>query len=94
MIPILSFLLSISPSCIPPFFPPFLPPSLLSSLQASRVDKLQSELASQREKLEEAGRLQVRLREMKTKMEQMLESKATLEDEVGNLQDKVAILGE
>ena len=58
------------------------------------MDKLQSELASQREKLEEASRLQVRLREIKTKHEQVLEARATLEDEVGNLQDKVAILGE
>lgn len=57
------------------------------------MDKLQSELAAQRDKLEEASRLQVRLREMKVKNEQALEAKAMMEDEVGNLQDKVAILG-
>ena len=65
-----------------------------SSLQASRVDKLQTELGSHRDKLEEASRLQIRLREMKAKSEQVLEAKAMLEDEVESLQDKVATLGE
>ena len=58
------------------------------------MDKLQSELGSHRDKLEEATRIQLRLREMKRKCDHALEARATLEDEVGNLQDKVALLGE
>ena len=58
------------------------------------MDKLQTELGSHRDKLEEASRLQIRLREMKAKSEQVLEAKAMLEDEVESLQDKVATLGE
>lgn len=60
--------------------------------QASRVDKLQTELSTQREKLEEASRMTVKVKELKQRNESLLESKATLEDEMENLQSKVALL--
>jgi chromosome segregation ATPase len=61
-------------------------------VKASRVDKLQLELSAQREKLEEGSRLQSRLKELKSRNEQIMESKAMLEDEVENLQGKVTLL--
>ena len=82
--PLLFFPLSLSPS---PFSPsPSLPP------QASRVDKLQAELTAQREKVEEGSRMQSRLKELKSRNDQILEAKAMLEDEVDNLQSKVTLL--
>ena len=66
--------------------------SLYVCAQASRVDKLQTELSSQREKLEEANRMTVKVKELKQRNEGLLESKATLEDEIENLQSKVTLL--
>lgn len=56
------------------------------------MDKLQAELTTQREKVEEGSRIQSRLKELKTRNEQIMEAKATLEDEVDNLQSKVSLL--
>ncbi|XP_019849313.1 PREDICTED: girdin-like [Amphimedon queenslandica] len=61
-------------------------------VKASRVDKLQAELTAQREKVEEGSRMQSRLKELKSRNEQILEAKAMLEDEVDNLQNKVTLL--
>lgn len=72
---------------------PLVDHTLCALPQASRVDKLQSELSSQREKLEEASRLHVRMRETKNKIEATLEAKAMLEDEVESLQEKVGVVG-
>ena len=71
--------------CVRSVFPPF-------SLQSSRVDKLQTELSSQRDKLEEANRLQSRLKEMKTRNESIMEAKVTLEDQLEDLQGKLDTL--
>ena len=83
---------TLSHSLLP--FLPLIPLSLplLPSPQASRVDKLQAELTAQREKVEEGGRMQSRLKELKSRNDQILEAKAMLEDEVDNLQSKVTLL--
>ena len=65
---------------------------LLCFLKASRVDKLQTELSSQRDKLEDATRMQSRLKEWKARNETVMEAKAMLEDQVEDLQAKVDLL--
>lgn len=56
------------------------------------MDKLQSELSSQRDKLEDVTRMQSRLKEWKARNESVMEAKAMLEDQLEDLQGKVDLL--
>ena len=67
---------------------------ILLSPQAIRVDKLHAEVMSYREKVEEATRLQLKVKDLKKRNEQVMESKAALEDEVDNLKGKIKVLDE
>ena len=62
-------------------------------MKASRVDKLQVELNTQRERLEEGSRLSAKFKDLKTRYDTVLEAKAKLEDEVDSLQSKISLLG-
>ena len=61
-------------------------------VKGSRVEKLQAELSSQKERFEEVDLLRSKLKEMKLRHEQTLEGKAKIEDEVEMLRSKVTLL--
>lgn len=61
-------------------------------MKGSRVEKLQAELSSQKERFEEVDLLRSKLKEMKLRHEQTLEGKAKIEDEVEMLRSKVTLL--
>jgi len=56
------------------------------------VDKLQGELTNQKERMEEASKLQARLKELKQSKEAAIEAKAMLEDELQSLKHKTLLL--
>ena len=60
-------------------------------VRGSRVEKLQAELSSQKERFEEVDLLRSKLKEMKLRHEQTLEGKAKIEDEVEMLRSKVTL---
>ena len=57
-------------------------------MKASRADKLHAELAAEKEKFEEVDLLRAKVKELKSRKEQALDSKAKLEDELESLRAK------
>ena len=56
------------------------------------MDKLQGELNNQKERMEEVGKLQAKLKELKQSKEAAFEAKAMLEDELQSLNHKTVML--
>lgn len=60
-------------------------------VKGSRVEKLQAELSSQKERFEEVDLLRSKVKEMKLRHEQTMEAKAKIEDEVEMLRSKATL---
>lgn len=60
-------------------------------MKGSRVEKLQAELSSQKERFEEVDLLRSKVKEMKLRHEQTMEAKAKTEDEVEMLRSKATL---
>ena len=60
-------------------------------MKGSRVEKLQAELSSQKERFEEVDLLRSKVKELKLRSEQTMEGKAKIEDEVEMLRSKAAL---